>query len=95
MSRKTFQIILVVVGLGILTAVLVPKILEFINQPDVEETIVGYSSGSEIAVVEEIIEEGQVTLGEVVQNYQILSVVVEQGDYAGQAFEIEYASDRL
>jgi hypothetical protein len=41
MSRKTFQVILVIVGLGILTAVLIPKILDFINQPDDEKTIVG------------------------------------------------------
>jgi uncharacterized membrane protein len=95
MSRKTFQVLLVVVGFGILTAVLLPKLLDFINQPDVDETIVGYSSGTEIAVVDEIIEEGEVTLGEVVQNYQLLSVIVENGNYAGQTFEIEYGTRQI
>lgn len=95
MSRKTFQVILVIVGSGILLAVLIPKILDFVNQPDVEETIIGYSSGTEIAVVDEIIEEGEVTLGEVVQNYQILSVLVEQGDYTGKTFTIEYGTRQI
>lgn len=95
MSRKTFQVILAVVGLGTLIIVLAPKIFDFINQPEVEETIVGYSSGTEIALVDEIIEEGEVTLGEVVQNYQILSVIVEQGDYANQTFTIEYGTRQI
>ena len=95
MSRKTFQIILAFVGLAILITILTPKILDYINQPDVEETIVGYSSGTEIAVVDQVVEEGEVTLGEVVQPYQILSIIVEQGEYAGQSFEIEYGTRQI
>jgi uncharacterized membrane protein len=95
MSRKTFQVILVIVGLGILTAVLIPKILDFVNQPDDEKTIVGYTSGTETAVVDEIIEEGNVTLGEVVQPYQILSVTVEEGEYAGESFQIDYGTRQI
>jgi len=95
MSRKTFQIILIVVGFGILFAVLTPRILDYVNQPDVEETIIGYSSGTEIAVVDEIIEEGEVTLGDVVQPYQILSVIVHEGEYAGGIFKIEYGTRQI
>jgi uncharacterized membrane protein len=95
MSRKTFQVIIVIVGLGILTAVLIPKILDFVNQPDDEKTIVGYTSGTETAVVDEIIEEGDVTLGEVVQPYQILSVTVEEGEYAGESFQIDYGTRQI
>ncbi len=95
MSRKTFQALRIIVGFGILLAVLTPKILDYINQPDVEETIVGYSSGTELAIVEAVVEEGEVTLGEVVQNYQILLVTVEQGEYAGDKFEIEYGTRQI
>jgi len=95
MSRKTFQVILIVVGLGILLVVLTPRILDYINQPNVEETIIGYSSGTEIAVVDKIIEEGEITLGEVVQPYQILSVIVQEGEYAGVSFEIEYGTRQI
>jgi uncharacterized membrane protein len=95
MSRKTFKLILMIAGFGILMIVLTPRILEYITQPDIEATIVGYSSDTEIAVVENIIEEGEVVLGEVIQPYQILSVAVEQGDLAGNIFEIEYGTRQI
>ena len=95
MSRKKFQIILVIIGFAILSAVLIPKILEFINHPEQEETIVGYSSGTELAVVDAIIEQGEITLGEVEQPYQILSITVEEGDYIGETFEIEYGTRQI
>jgi uncharacterized membrane protein len=95
MSRKTFQIILSIVGFIILSAVLTPKILDYFNRTESEETIVGYSSGTQLAVVEAIVEEGEITLGEVVQPYQILRVSIEEGQYAGIPFEIEYGTRQI
>jgi len=95
MSRKTFQALLIIVGFGILLAVLAPKIIDYINQPDVEDTIVGYTTGTELAVVDTVLEEGEVTLGEVVQNYQVILVSVEKGEFAGDAFEIEYGTRQI
>ena len=95
MSRKTFKAIRIIVGFGILLAVLTPRILDYINQPDVEETIVGYSTGTELAVVDAILEEGEVVLGEVVQEYQNLLITIVQGENIGETFEIEYGTRQI
>lgn len=95
MSRKTFQIILSIAGIIILAAVLTPRILDYFKQPDEEETIVGYSTDTLFAVVDSVIEEGEITLGEVRQPYQILSVIIDEGKYAGIPFEIDYGTRQI
>ncbi len=95
MSRKTFMIILRVAAMVILAAILVPKVIDYINQPEVEETVIGYSSSTSRAVVSEVIEEGDITLGEVTQPYQIVEVEVEEGEYAGLFFNIEYGTRQI
>ena len=95
MSRKTFMIILRVVAVLILAVVLVPKVIDYFNQPEIEQTIIGYSSNTVPAVVTEIIEEGEVTLGEVTQPYQIVEVQVEEGEYSGLFYEIEYGTRQI
>lgn len=95
MSRKTFQIIISLVGLVVIAAVLTPKILDYFNQPVVEETVVGYGSDAVFAIVDGIIEEGEITLGDVRQPYQILSVIIEEGKYAGIPFEIDYGTRQI
>jgi len=95
MTRKTFMIILRITAIIILAVILLPRIIDFIEEPETEETVIGYSSGTEIGVVDNIIEEGMITLGDVTQPYQILSVRVDEGEYAGQAFEIEYGTRQI
>jgi uncharacterized membrane protein len=95
MSRKTFQIIISLVGLVVLAGVLTPKLIDYFNQPQEEETVVGYGSDAVFAIVDSIIEEGQITLGEVRQPYQILSVIPEEGKYAGIPFEIDYGTRQI
>lgn len=95
MSRKVFKILLGLVGLILLLIVLVPNILDYFNQPDEEETIIGYSSGTETAEVVAIIEEGEVTLGNVTQPYQRLLVRVLAGEYANTTYEIDYGNRQI
>ncbi|MBG0786864.1 MAG: YibE/F family protein [Anaerolineaceae bacterium] len=95
MSRKTFMIILRIAAILILAVVLVPKIVDYLNQPDEEETVIGYSSQTVPAVVTGIIEEGEVTLGEVTQPYQVVEVRIEEGEYAGLFFEIQYGTRQI
>ena len=95
MSRKTFMIVLRIAAIIILAVVLVPKIIDYLNQPDEEEMVIGYSSSTVPAEVTEILEEGEVTLGEVTQPYQIVEVRVEEGEYAGLFFEIEYGTRQI
>lgn len=95
MSRKTFMIILRIAAIIILAVVLVPKIVDYLNQPEEEETVIGYSSQTVPAVVTGIIEEGEVTLGEVTQPYQIVEVQIEEGEYAGLFYEIQYGTRQI
>lgn len=95
MSRKTFMLILRIVGVGVMAAILVPRILDFINAPVVEEEIVGYSTGTVVAVVTEIVEEGEVTLGEVTQPYQVLKAKPQEGEFEGVPFTIEYGTRQI
>lgn len=95
MSRKTFMIIIRVVAVIILSVILVPKIIDYLNQPEVEETVIGYSSNTVPAVVTGIIEAGDINLGDVTQPYQIVEVRVEEGAYAGLFYEIEYGTRQI
>ncbi|MEA3328019.1 MAG: YibE/F family protein [Chloroflexota bacterium] len=92
MTRKTFLLMLRILAVIFIIAVFAPKLMNFLSKSDEEESVVGYSTGTEFAVVTSIVEQGEITLGEVVQPYQILQVTVLDGLYAGQLFEIEHGT---
>jgi len=89
------MILLRVIGSIVLLAVLMPRVMDFINQPIEEQTTVGYSSGTALALVEEVIETGDITLGDVTQPYQIVKINILEGDYGGIPFEIEYGTRQI
>jgi len=51
-------------------------------------------SGTELAQVIAIMEEGQITLGDHSQLYQVMTVKVLQGDYTGQQFRLPMAKTK-
>ena len=95
MSRKTFMIIIRVVGLIILIAVLAPNIIAFLSQPVSEQAMIGYSTNTLRANIDTIVEEGIITLGDVDQPYQILHVTVTEGRYEGESFIIDYGTRQI
>jgi len=95
MSRKTFKIIISVVGITVFLAILIPRVIDQFSQSDEEETIIGYNSGTAVAIVEKIIEQGEVTLGEVTQPFQRLQIRITEGDYSGSIFEIDYGNRQI
>ncbi len=95
MKRKTFLILLRITAFMILMLVLVPKVIDFVSAPEQDEALIGYSTGTVLARVDLIVEEGEVTLGEANQPYQILDVTVLEGKYAGIPFEIEHGTRQL
>lgn len=95
MSRKTFLLILRIVAVVAIAAILVPRIVDFINEPVTEEVVVGYSTGTVVAVVSEIVEEGEVTLGEVTQPYQIVKAKPVEGEFEGVPFQLEYGTHQI
>jgi uncharacterized membrane protein len=89
------MIILRLAAIVILAVILVPKVIDYLNQPEVEQTTIGYSSSTVRAVVSNIVEEGDITLGDVVQPYQILEVEIEEGKYQGLFYNIEYGTRQI
>ena len=81
----------------LIACVLVLVVLtDYLSTPFSDENAsVGYSSDTVNAVVEEILEEGQVDMGEITQEYQIVSVRVTEGEYEGQTFEIDHGKRQL
>lgn len=95
MSRKLFMILIRVFAVIILFLVFTPRIVGFITKPPIEESVIGYSSETKYAVVDEIIEEGQITLGDVTQPYQILRVTMLQGEHTGKSLQIDYGTRQI
>ena len=95
MSRKTFLLILRIVAVVAITAILVPRIVDFIKAPVTEEEIVGYSTGTVVAVISEIVEEGEVTLGDVTQPYQVLKAKPTEGEFEGIPFQFDYGTHQI
>ena len=63
------------------------------NLPDVSMT--GFGSETDRARVTEIIEEGEITLGDVVQRYQIARVELLEGEYQGIVMEMDYGKRQV
>ena len=95
MSRKTFMIIVQAVAMIILIIVLAPNLIRFFTQPVKEQTMIGYGADTVRAVVDTIIEEGTMTLGEVPQDYQIIHVTVVEGNFKNETFVIDYGTRQI
>jgi uncharacterized membrane protein len=95
MTRKTFMILLRIFAVVVIAVTLIPRMVELFSQPETEETIIGYTTDTVLAVVSAIVEEGQITLGEVTQPYQILQVNLTEGDHAGTLLQIDYGTRQI
>jgi len=95
MTRKAFLLILRIAAVLIIVAVFAPKIINFLSKTEEEENVIGYSTGTELAEVTNLVEQGDISLGDVVQPYQILEVTVLEGPYSGQTFEIEHGTRQI
>lgn len=95
MTRKTFMIILRVVAVVILISILLPRIINFFTDPGTEDQMIGYGTDTVLARVDAVIEQGEITLGDVTQPYQILLVTLLEGEYAGESFQIDYGTRQI
>ena len=94
-KRKYFFLGRRIVLVIIIAAIMLPIILDYFGQAVQEETIIGYNATTAYARVEKIIEEGQITLGEVTQPYQIMLVEILDGNQQGQIFQIDYGTRQV
>lgn len=67
----------------------------FFQSPSFEASGEAYGSQAVRARVAEILEEGQITLGENEQPYQILLVEIIEGEYQGILMEVDYGKRQL
>jgi uncharacterized membrane protein len=72
---------------GVILALALPY---FTTPPNVPEMSGGFGAGTSRARVESIVDEGMVTLGEIIQPYQVLRVELLDGDLAGILIEVDY-----
>jgi uncharacterized membrane protein len=89
--NKNHRLITVVVGIIVVAGL----VLLWQKNATSSATVVGYSSTTVKARVTAILEEGNVTLGERTQNYQVLSVELLEGQQAGQSYELQYGKYQL
>lgn len=92
MKYNTFPIIMMVLLLGLVAFMTLPS-LNGVNLPVVSMS----AMGSEMvqARVTEIIEEGEIDLGGVLQRYQVARVEILQGDYQGIVMEMDYGKRQV
>jgi uncharacterized membrane protein len=64
-------------------------------EQSVEAQITGYGAETFLAEVDQILEEGTITLGDRTQPYQLVSVLIQEGPYQGQRFEVDYGQRQV
>jgi uncharacterized membrane protein len=96
MKLKTSSFVAIVVALLAVLALLAWAVPYFFSGVALPESLgPGFGAGTSRARVVDIIEQGEVTLGDVTQGYQIMRVELLEGDYEGLLMEIDYGRRQL
>src|SRR5215216_1068488 len=84
-------------GIALLLAAVITFLLwPYFTQVDLPNvSMTGFGSETDRARVTEIIEEGEITLGDVVQHYQIARVELLEGEYQGIVMEMDYGKRQV
>ncbi len=95
MSRKTFMLLLRITAVVILIAVVTPNLIVYYSQPIDRDDDFGYSTETVRGSAVAIIEEGFITLGDVTQPYQTLQIIITEGQFEGQTYQIDYGTRQI
>jgi uncharacterized membrane protein len=87
--------VLVVAAFAVLTFHLLPELLNAAVEGEEYSASVGYASDSVRAEILEILEEGEVQLGDVTQKYQVLRVRILEGEFQGLELTVDYGKRQL
>ena len=93
MNHRRYSLWLITFLLIIIAIFLFWPYFTQVDLPDVSMT--GFGSETVRARVTEIIEEGEITLGDVVQHYQIARVDLLEGKYQGIVMEMDYGKRQV
>ena len=88
-------ILVVVIVFAVFVFLFLPNILYNDDRGEVGNQPFGYSTDSVKAIVVEIIEEGEVQLGEVNQHYQVLQITILDGEFEGLTTKVDYGKMQL
>jgi len=91
-NSKRFTIIISLVAVLII-AFSILKVSRQISMADM--AAVGYSSDTVKAMVVDIVEEGQIQLGEIEQDYQIAAIRILEGEHEGEIIEIDHGKRQI
>ncbi len=99
MSIKNYLpfVVVIVVLIALLAGVLfliLPANGSWIDR-EADQQGIGFSTDAVRAQVVEILEEGEIQLGEVTQRYQLLRVEVLEGEYQGVQFDVDYGRRQI
>ena len=92
MKNNPVSIIVMIMLVGIVAWMVVPS-FSGVELPVVNMSAMGSENSK--ARVEEIIEEGEVALGDTVQRYQVARVELLEGDYKGIVMEMDYGRRQI
>jgi uncharacterized membrane protein len=92
MKNNPVSILVMTLLIGIVVWMVIPS-LSGVELPVVNISAMG--SENVKARVKEIIEEGEITLGEKVQRYQVARVELLEGDYKGIVMEVDYGRRQI
>ncbi len=88
-------ILVVVIVFAVFVFLFLPNMLDNDDRGEVGNQPFGYSTDSVKAIVVEIIEEGEVQLGEVNQHYQVLQITILDGEFEGLTTKVDYGKMQL
>ncbi len=84
----------IVLVIGWMIYFILPEFLTLSDRGDSASQL-GFGTDSARAEVTAVLEEGEIQLGETSQKYQLLEVVVLEGEYEGIRFEVDYGQRQL
>ena len=90
MRRFLLYAVLMMIGFAVLIFTIVPRLNTLLSTKTQEGQRIGLGENMFQAEIVEIVEQGEVTLGEIIQTYQVLRVEIIEGPWQGEIQQIDY-----
>jgi uncharacterized membrane protein len=95
MQRFLLLAFFLLIALAVLILLILPQLRNLLSRPQGDGYQIGLSQDMHKAEVVEILDESEVLLGDHVQTYQLVSVLVLEGPWEGLSQELEYGKAQM
>ncbi|HEY71109.1 MAG TPA: YibE/F family protein [Anaerolineae bacterium] len=95
MQRFLLLAFFLLIALAVLILLILPQIRNLLSRPQGEGYQIGFSQDMHKAEVVEILDESEVLLGDHIQTYQLVRVLVLEGPWEGLSQELEYGKAQI